>query len=62
MAKETKNLLDNSISIEEIKLDVAPVIIEGRMCMPIRAVAENFGMAVIWEKDTETILIIAGVC
>lgn len=62
MIKETKNPLDGSVKTEEIKLDTAPVVINERTCLPVRAVVEAFGAAVIWEADTNTILIIAGVC
>ncbi len=62
MLKETTNLLDGSVATEEVTLDVAPMVINGRTCLPVRAVVEAFGAAVIWEEDTQTILIIAGVC
>ena len=62
MVKETQNPLDGSVRTEDIELDAAPVILNGRMCLPLRAVVEAFGAAVIWEQDTGTILIIAGVC
>lgn len=62
MLKQTTNLLDGSITTEEVELEVAPRIINGRTCLPVRAVVEAFGAAVIWEEDTQTILIIAGVC
>lgn len=62
MIKETKNLLDGSVKLEEVELDVSPVLINDRTCLPLRAVVEAFGAAVIWEEETETILIIAGVC
>lgn len=62
MIKETKNPLDGSVKTEEITLEAEPQIINGRTCMPVRAVVEAFGAAVIWEEETSTILIIAGVC
>ena len=62
MIKETTNPLDGSVKTEEIALDAAPVEIKNRTCLPVRAVVEAFGAAVIWEQDTKTILIIAGVC
>ena len=62
MVKETFNPITNERNTENIKLDTAPVVIKGRICMPVRAVVEAFGCAVIWEEDTKTILIIAGVC
>ena len=62
MIKEVKNPLSGEVTFENVKLEVAPVIVNGRILLPIRAVVEAFGMAVIWEEDTRTILIIAGVC
>lgn len=62
MLKETFNPLTNEITREEIKLEAAPVVLNGRNCMPVRAVAEAFGAAVIWEAEENTILISAGVC
>ena len=60
--KTVTNPLDGSVSSEWIALDAAPEIIGNRTCLPVRAVVEAFGAAVIWEADTGTILIIAGVC
>lgn len=62
MVKETINPIDNTITKEEITLDCAPTIISGRTLLPIRAVVEAFGAAVIWEEETQTVLIVAGVC
>ena len=62
MIKETVNPITGETTREEISLDAAPVIIGDRTCLPLRAVVEAFGAAVIWEQDTSTILIIAGVC
>lgn len=62
MIKEVTNPLDGSVKTDEIKLDAAPQIIGDRTCLPVRAVVEAFGAAVIWEQETSTILIIAGVC
>ncbi len=62
MIKEVTNPLDGTVTREEIKLEAAPTIIGDRTCLPVRAVVEAFGAAVIWEQETETILIIAGVC
>ncbi len=62
MVKKVKNPLTGEVTTEQIKLESAPIIVNGRTLLPIRAVLESFGMAVIWEEDTRTILIIAGVC
>lgn len=62
MIKETLNPIDGTRKTEEIKLDAVPVILNDVTCLPIRAVVEAFGSAVIWESETNTVLIIAGVC
>lgn len=62
MIKEVTNPLDGNVTREEIKLEVAPIVINNRTCLPLYAVVEAFGAAVIWEAETSTILIIAGVC
>ena len=62
MVKEVTNPLDGSVKTEQVTLDAVPVVIGNRTCLPVRAVVEAFGAAVIWEKETSTILIIAGVC
>ncbi len=62
MIKEVVNPITGEITTEEVSLDVAPIVVNGRVLLPIRAVVEAFGAAVIWENDTRTILIIAGVC
>ncbi len=62
MIKEVKNPLTGQVTADEVSLDVAPVIVNGCTLLPIKAVVEAFGAAVIWEEETGTILIIAGVC
>ncbi|MBE7015560.1 MAG: hypothetical protein E7417_01910 [Ruminococcaceae bacterium] len=62
MIKEVTNPLDGNVTREEVKLEVAPIVINSRTCLPLYAVVEAFGAAVIWEAETSTILIIAGVC
>lgn len=61
MTLTVTNPLDNTVSTSEIKLNSAPVLVDGVAYMPVEAV-EAFGAAVIWEEDTQTVLIIAGVC
>ncbi len=41
----------------EVSLDVAPEIIEGRTMLPVRFVAESFGLEVIWDGDSNTVKI-----
>ena len=62
MEKTVTNPIDGTVKTEEITLDTPPEIIGGRTCLPVRAVVEAFGAAVIWEEETSTVLIIAGVC
>ena len=38
-------------------LDVAPVIIDGRTLVPVRAVSEAFMLNVDWDADTKTVII-----
>ncbi len=40
-----------------ISLDVGPVIIDGRILVPVRAIAESFGCDVSWEADTRSVVI-----
>ena len=60
--KTVTNPLDGTVTAETIPLDAPPEIIGDRTCLPVRAVVEAFGAAVIWEAETRTVLIIAGVC
>lgn len=62
MVKKTVNPIDGTVHTEQIELEAAPMIIGEKTCLPIRSVVEAFGAAVIWEAETETIFIIAGVC
>jgi hypothetical protein len=41
----------------EIRSDVAPVIIDGRTMVPIRAISEGLGMAVEWDDKNYRVLI-----
>ena len=43
---------------KEIKLDVAPYIVNGRTLVPIRFISETFGAEVIWDSTTKTVTII----
>ncbi len=62
MEKTVTNPIDGTVKTEEVTLDAPPEIIGERTCLPVRAVVEAFGAAVIWEAETSTVLIIAGVC
>lgn len=41
---------------EKIKIDVPALIMNNRTLVPARAVAESFGVAVEWDKDSRTVL------
>ena len=43
---------------KEIKLDVAPYIVNGRTLVPIRFISETFGAEVVWDGTTKTVTII----
>jgi len=62
MIKEIYNPLTEDVTTEEVLIEEAAINISGHILIPIRAVIEAFGAAVIWENDTRTILIVAGVC
>lgn len=38
-------------------LDVAPSVINGRTMLPIRFISEGFGFSVVWDSETQTIVI-----
>ncbi len=40
-------------------LDVSPTVINGRTMLPIRFVAEGFGLGVAWDGNTQTVYIIS---
>ena len=42
---------------EEIKLDVKPCNIGGRVLAPVRAISESFGLRVLWDDKTRTVSI-----
>lgn len=42
---------------EDVELDAAPIIRNGRTMLPARFVAENLGATVAWKADTQTVLI-----
>lgn len=52
--------IDNSIlsiNDDNSTLDVAPIIIDGRTLVPVRAIAESFGIDVLWYGDIKTVAI-----
>ena len=51
LAKDVNIVIDG----EELNLDVAPQIIDGRVMVPIRGVLENLGALVKWVDETQTV-------
>ena len=51
LAKDVNIVIDD----EELNLDVAPQIIDGRVMVPIRGVLENLGALVKWDDETQTV-------
>ena len=45
------------VGSDEMPLDAAPMILNGRTILPIRAVAEAFGARVQWDEGTKTVII-----
>lgn len=45
---------------DEVKFDVPPVIKEGRVLIPVRAVTESLGADVDWDDETKTVTITKG--
>ncbi len=42
---------------KKVKLECAPIIVDGRTLFPVRFVAENLGYDVDWDNDTRSVLI-----
>ncbi|GAW93851.1 stalk domain-containing protein [Calderihabitans maritimus] len=42
---------------QEIKLDTAPLLVEGSTMVPVRVVSEFFGATVVWDGKTQTVTI-----
>ncbi len=61
--KIMKNTVKDPVTDEvfefDTELDVAPTIINGRTCLPIRAVIEAFGISVTWDGETSSVLILS---
>lgn len=52
--------IDNNILFkgeEKVELDVAPVIVDDRTLVPLRAVSESFGLNVEWNEETYAVTI-----
>ena len=57
--KLTTNTKDMYVNDKKIKMDTAPYIVNNRMLIPIRYIAENLNCDVKWDGKTSTALIIA---
>ena len=44
-------------TVTKTELDIAPVIVDERTLVPVRAVSEAFGMKVDWDGETSSVLI-----
>lgn len=44
----------------QLKFDTPPVIKDGRILIPVRAVSEAFGAQVAWDPDTKTVTVVRG--
>lgn len=51
LAKDVDIVIDG----EELNLDVAPQIIDGRVMVPVRGVLESLGALVKWDDETQTV-------
>ena len=54
---ETNNDISILVNGTKIETDTAPVIINGRTMVPVRAIAENLGCDVIWDEADQGIVV-----
>ncbi len=57
VVKMTVNSMDMYINNQVTKMDISPVVIDGRTLAPARYVAEAFGADVQWDQDSSTVII-----
>lgn len=57
---EKRNVITVLIDGKKVEFDQKPVIVDNRTLVPLRAIFEELGAAVIWEADTRTALSIKG--
>ena len=57
VVKMTVNSMDMYINNQVTKMDISPVVIDGRTLAPARYVAEAFGADVQWNGNGRTVLI-----
>lgn len=60
--KKAYNMKSNFIFLngEELETDVPPVLKEGRMLVPVRAIVQALGARVQWDEDTKTAIVTKG--
>ena len=57
VVKMTVNSMDMYINNQVTKMDISPVVIDGRTLAPARYVAEAFGADVHWDQEDRTVII-----
>ena len=50
---------NNGYMVAHYKMDVAPLVVDGRTYIPLRAATELMGMDVKWDNETRTVTITA---
>ncbi|MGO0122327.1 stalk domain-containing protein [Desulfothermobacter acidiphilus] len=53
-----KKQVDAILPVETVQMDVAPEIVNGRLCLPGRWVAEGFGYRVRWDPAAQAVLLL----
>ena len=61
MINEATDIMTGETMTFESELEVAPLLINDRTCLPIRAVVEAFGIAVDWDEDTRSVMIMSDI-
>ena len=61
MINEATDLITGEVMTFESELEVAPLLINDRTCLPIRAVVEAFGIAVDWDEETRSVMIMSDI-
>jgi hypothetical protein len=54
-ARITVNTFDDGMPPREIQADRPPEIVNGRISVPVRPVAEAFGLKVKWDAETRSV-------
>lgn len=57
VVKMTVNSMDMYVNDQLTKMDISPVVIDGRTLAPARYVAEAFGATVQWNQESKTVVI-----